>query len=52
MLLAPDTHVISAIINVGQKVDKPWPLFIFDHEETAHKIYLQPGEILWYESAR
>jgi len=45
------THVISAIVHVGQK-GKQWPLFIKDNEGETHKIYLEPGQILWYESAR
>ena len=48
----PDTHVISAIINVDQDVDQDWPLYIQDHEGVTHKVFLQPGEMLWYESAR
>ena len=27
-----NTHVVSAIMNVDQKVDKPWPLIILDHD--------------------
>lgn len=27
----PDTHIISAIINVQQDVEAPWPLQIKDH---------------------
>ncbi|RYY89411.1 hypothetical protein EON63_00745 [archaeon] len=27
-----NTHVVSAIINVDQQVDKPWPLVILDHD--------------------
>ncbi|XP_059082487.1 uncharacterized protein LOC131880006 [Tigriopus californicus] len=46
------THVISAIINVNQKVDEPWPLDIFDHNRKHHKITMKPGEMIWYESAR
>merc|ERR1712013_442623 len=45
------THVISAIINVGQK-GNPWPLYIKDHAGETHKVYLEPGQVLWYESAR
>ena len=45
------THVISAIINVGQK-GNPWPLYIKDHDGETHKVYLEPGQVLWYESAR
>ena len=45
------SHVISVIINLAQK-GKPWPLFIKDHEGETHKVYLEPGQMLWYESAR
>jgi prolyl 4-hydroxylase len=44
--------VISAILNVGQSVDEPWPLQIVDHEDKRHDVFLKPGEMLWYESAR
>jgi hypothetical protein len=27
-----NTHVVSAIINVDQQVEKDWPLLILDHE--------------------
>ena len=46
-----DTHIISAIINVAQKVNRPWPLYIMDHHKNRHKVYLKPGEMLWYESS-
>jgi len=46
------THVISAILNVGQKVDVDWPLFIKDNEGGDHQVVLEPGEMIWYESAR
>lgn len=46
------THVISAILNIAQEVDSPWPLHIQDNSGGVHSITLQPGEILWYESAR
>ncbi len=44
--------MISAVIQVGQKVDKPWPLNIIDYNKTAHNVVLEPGEMVWYESAR
>ena len=47
-----ETHIISAIINVCQKVEEPWPLDIFDHKENHHKLYLKPGEMVLYESSR
>ena len=47
-----DTHVISAILNVAQDVDSPWPLNILDWDGKSHKVYLEAGEMVWYESAR
>jgi len=46
-----ETHVISAILNIAQQVDEPWPLQILDHDGKHHNIYLKPGEMVWYESA-
>lgn len=46
------THVISVIINVAQKVNEPWPLYIMDHDGETHHVTLAPGEMLWYESAK
>ena len=48
----PWSHVISAILNIGQEVEEDWPLFIKDHSGGSHRLVLQPGEMLWYESAR
>ena len=46
-----DTHVISVIINVAQKGGQ-WPLLIPDHLGNQHKIFLSPGQMLFYESAK
>jgi len=46
------THIISVIINVSQSVRKEWPLIIYDHYGKEHKIYLKPGDICMYESAK
>ena len=43
----PWSHVISAILNIGQEVDEDWPLFIKDHEDKSHKVLLRRGEMLW-----
>ena len=32
------THVISAILNVGQKVDRDWPLHIQDNQGNHHQV--------------
>eukprot|EP00090_Calanus_glacialis_P012116 TRINITY_DN20559_c0_g1_i1.p1 TRINITY_DN20559_c0_g1~~TRINITY_DN20559_c0_g1_i1.p1 ORF type:complete len:255 (+),score=29.38 TRINITY_DN20559_c0_g1_i1:46-765(+) len=47
-----ETHVISAIMNIRQDVDEEWPLQIFDHDGNIHEVFLKPGEMLWYESAK
>eukprot|EP00455_Lapot_gusevi_P057414 TRINITY_DN9783_c0_g1_i1.p1 TRINITY_DN9783_c0_g1~~TRINITY_DN9783_c0_g1_i1.p1 ORF type:complete len:450 (-),score=117.40 TRINITY_DN9783_c0_g1_i1:46-1395(-) len=45
------THAVSCIINVDQKVTEPWPLDIYSHDGEKHTYFLQPGEMLLYESA-
>ena len=47
-----NTHVISAILNIGQKVVEEWPLYILDNEGAKHSVVLEAGEMLLYESAR
>jgi len=46
------THIISAIINVDQKANKRWPLLIQDNFYRFHNVYLEPGEIVYYDGAR
>jgi len=46
------THIISAIINVDQEVDEEWPLVIEDNYYRKHQVFLNPGEIVLYESGR
>ena len=45
------THVISAILNIGQMGD-PWPLHILDHDGRPHQVLLKEGQMVWYESAK
>ncbi|GLS27236.1 2OG-Fe(II) oxygenase [Marinibactrum halimedae] len=47
-----ETHIISAIINVDQTVDQPWALVIDDHDYREHRVYLEPGEMVFYEGGR
>ena len=47
-----DTHIISAIINIDQEVEEGWPLMVEDHYYRDHHVLLQPGEVVFYESAR
>lgn len=42
--------IISAIINVDQDVDEPWPLEVYDHDGVAHNVTMQPGDMVLYES--
>lgn len=47
-----NTHILSAIVNIEQDVEEEWPLEIEDNVYRSHEVYLQPGEMLLYESAR
>ena len=42
--------VISAIINVAQDVDEPWPLEVYGHDGKAYNITMEPGDMIFYES--
>lgn len=46
------THVVSAIINVDQAVRRDWPLLILDHADREHRLVMQPGDMVLYESAK
>eukprot|EP00595_Chromulina_sp_UTEXLB2642_P001267 CAMPEP_0196764834 /NCGR_PEP_ID=MMETSP1095-20130614/6959_1 /TAXON_ID=96789 ORGANISM="Chromulina nebulosa, Strain UTEXLB2642" /NCGR_SAMPLE_ID=MMETSP1095 /ASSEMBLY_ACC=CAM_ASM_000446 /LENGTH=286 /DNA_ID=CAMNT_0042121413 /DNA_START=259 /DNA_END=1119 /DNA_ORIENTATION=- len=49
------SHVISSIIHIAHEYDnddEPWPIQIEDHNGVLHSVALQPGEMLFYESAR
>jgi len=45
-----DSHVISAIIHLDDKSEKAWPLYIEDHNFRPHEIFMEYGDILFYES--
>ena len=42
--------VTSAIIQVAQDVDEPWPVEIIGHDGKAYNVTLEPGEMAMYES--
>ena len=42
--------VISAIVNVAQDVDEPWPLEVYGHDGKAYNITMEVGDIVFYES--
>jgi len=46
--------VISSIIHITHKYDddnEPWPIEIEDHNGVMHAVSLEPGQMLFYESA-
>jgi hypothetical protein len=47
------THVISGIFHIDHSDDaEPWPLLIEDFEGKTQVVYLDKGDILFYESAK
>ena len=42
--------VSSAIINVDQDVDEPWPLEVIGHDGIARNVTMVPGDLVLYES--
>merc|ERR1712080_266500 len=46
------THVVSIILNIDQDVDQDWPLMILDHQGDPHKVVMDKGQMVFYESAR
>eukprot|EP00521_Asterionellopsis_glacialis_P013568 CAMPEP_0195294354 /NCGR_PEP_ID=MMETSP0707-20130614/14738_1 /TAXON_ID=33640 /ORGANISM="Asterionellopsis glacialis, Strain CCMP134" /LENGTH=490 /DNA_ID=CAMNT_0040355299 /DNA_START=22 /DNA_END=1494 /DNA_ORIENTATION=+ len=42
--------VSSAIINVDQDVDEPWPLEVIGHDGKAHNVTMEIGDMVLYES--
>jgi prolyl 4-hydroxylase len=42
--------VSSAIINVDQDVDEPWPLEVIGHDGRAYNVTMEPGDMVLYES--
>jgi len=42
--------VISAIINVDQDVDEPWPLEVWGHDGKPYNITMEPGDMVMYQS--
>ena len=40
------------LFQIDQKVDEEWPLTLIDHNKKRAKVYLKPGEMLLYESAK
>jgi len=48
-----NTHAASVIINVAQgNVTKPWTVEVYDHADRLHEVVMEPGDIVYYESAK
>eukprot|EP01035_Chromulina_nebulosa_P018806 gene18806-24575_t len=50
-----ETHVISSIVHIAHQYDddnEPWPIQIEDHNGVLHSVNLEPGQMLFYESAK
>jgi len=48
-----ETHAASMILNVDQvNVTTPWPVEIYDHSDHLHELTMDPGNVVYYESAR
>ena len=39
-------------MQIDQKVDHDWPLTLISHQNEKIKVFLKPGEMLLYESAK
>lgn len=42
--------ISSAIVNVDQDVDEPWPIEVIGHDGRAHNVTMEPGDMVLYES--
>jgi prolyl 4-hydroxylase len=42
--------VSSAIINIDQDLDEPWPLEVIGHDGKAYNVTMEPGDMVLYES--
>ena len=48
----PETHVISSILHIDSKLDAPFPIEIQDVTGDYAAVDLEPGEMMFYESAK
>lgn len=47
------THAASVIMNIDQgDIRTPWKVEIYDFADRLHEIEMEPGDIVYYESAR
>jgi hypothetical protein len=49
----PNTHVISCILHIDHSEDsEPWPLVIEDFQGNTNEVFLESGDLLFYESSK
>jgi len=48
-----ETHAVSMIVNIAQGgLKEHWPVEIYDHGDRLHLVTMEPGDIVYYESAK
>jgi len=47
------THAVSLIVNIAQgDLSAPWTVEVYDHADRLHEVVMEPGDIVYYESAK
>lgn len=47
------THAVSLIVNIAQgNLTEPWPVEVQDHKDRLHEVIMEPGDVVYYESAK
>ena len=46
------THAVSSTVCVDCRLNKPWPLYIEDNDGQPHEVFIEPGEMVFFEGAR
>jgi len=47
------THAVSLIVNIAQgDLTSPWTVEVYDHANRLHEVVMEPGDIVYYESAK
>ena len=48
-----NTHAVSLIVNIAQgDLTQPWTVEVYDHAHRLHEVVMEPGDIVYYESAK
>jgi len=42
--------VTSAILQIAQDIDEPWPVEVYSHDGRAYNVTMKPGDMVLYES--